>query len=252
MVSMTRAPWDAIAATYDRGRAIAGLDGWREAAARYLRRGDEAPIVDVGAGTGAFSILLAEWFETSVVAVEPERRMVDEARARRSHPRFEYREGDGANLPIESGGASAAWLSTVIHHFPDLDAAAKEVARVVRPGAPILVRSSFPGRHDEISLFHFFPAAGRVAESFPSVDRVCATFAAADCSFVALERVHQVTASSLREARDKVALRADTTLRAVSDEDFARGLAALDSAIAADVHAGPVIDGLDLLVLRRA
>lgn len=110
---MTRAPWHAIAATYDRGRAIAGLDGWRDAAARYVLRADDASIVDVGAGTGAFSVLLADWFDTHVVAVEPERRMLDEARARRPHPRVDYREGEGARLPVESASASAAWLSTV-------------------------------------------------------------------------------------------------------------------------------------------
>jgi len=35
------------------------------------------------------------------------------------------------------------WLSLVIHHIPDLAGAAREIRRVLRPGAPVLIR---PGR----------------------------------------------------------------------------------------------------------
>jgi hypothetical protein len=44
--------------------------------------------------------------------------------------------------------------------------------------------------------------------------------------------------------------RADTTLAALSEQEFARGLAALDAAIRATPDGGRVVDRLDLLVLR--
>jgi hypothetical protein len=47
-----------------------------------------------------------------------------------------------------------------------------------------------------------------------------------------------------------VRVRADSTLAAISDDDFERGMAALDRTAAEGRHAGPVITGLDLLMLR--
>jgi SAM-dependent methyltransferase len=44
------------------------------------------------------------------------------------------------------GSADGAWLSLVIHHIPDLGAAAQEIRRVLRPGAAAMIRQAFPGR----------------------------------------------------------------------------------------------------------
>ncbi|MCK9931696.1 hypothetical protein MXD62_31945 [Frankia sp. Mgl5] len=39
---------------------------------------------------------------------------------------------------------------------------AAELRRVLRPAAPVLIRSAFPGRHEQVALFRFFPEAVRV------------------------------------------------------------------------------------------
>ena len=63
--------------------------------------------------------------------------------------------------------------------------------------------------------------------------------------------VAQVSAPSLAVYRDRVRLRADTGLRLLDDDQFAAGLAALDRAVEAGTVPAPVVDRLDLLVLRR-
>jgi hypothetical protein len=73
--------------------------------------------------------------------------------------------------------------------------------------------------------------------------------AAAGFRVEALQPVAQVSAS-LAAYRDKVRLRADTGLRLLPDDQFATGLAALDRAVEAETSPQPVIDRLDLLVLR--
>ena len=87
-----------------------------------------------------------------------------------------------------------AWLSTVVHHLPDLRAAARELRRVLRPAAPVLIRSAFPGRHHGIGLFRYWPEAITALDTFPSVTRVRTVFAAAGFSYVTLQPVRQVTA----------------------------------------------------------
>jgi SAM-dependent methyltransferase len=236
---------DHDAAAFKATREIAeqGLGAWREAVARHLNPGPGTRLLDLGSGTGMWANAFATWYEKiEVIAVEPAEAM----RARCQYPHV--LPGDAANIPLDDRSVDAAWLSTVIHHVPDLTAAARELRRVVRPGGPVLIRSAFAGRHHAITLFRFFPEAIRILDSYPSVPDVEAAFAANGFSTVAFEQVPQVTAPSLREAAAKLRREAHTPLQLIMDDEYAAGLARLRQA--AETESGAVIDALDLLVLR--
>jgi hypothetical protein len=99
-------------------------------------------------------------------------------------------------------------------------------------------------------LFRFYPGARQIAETLPTVEATVAAFATAGFAIQALQPVPQVSAPSLQAAVERVRLRADSTLKPLPDEEFAEGLAALERAAAAETTPTPVIDHLDLLVLR--
>jgi SAM-dependent methyltransferase len=252
---MGQVDYDKLAADYLEGRALpaAGMESWRDAIAPWLPTGAGGPVLDLGAGTGQFAAAIAGWFGVGVVAVEPSRGMRRAARAF-AHPRVVWVGGRAERLPLRDRSCVLAWVSTVVHHLDDLDAAAAELRRVLPPGGPVLVRQAFPGRMGDINLYRrFFPAAGErlVAQGgLPDVERVAAAFAAVGFRIEALQPVAQVSAPSLAAYRDKVRLRADTGLRLLPDDQFAAGLAALDRAVKAETSPRPVIDRLDLLVLR--
>jgi ubiquinone/menaquinone biosynthesis C-methylase UbiE len=249
---MARVDYDRMAARYDRGRGmpLAALEGWRAALAAYLPPASGRPVLDLGAGTGLFAAAIATWFDVRVMAVEPSREMRRRARLGHAHRRVASVGGEAERLPLRDGSCAAAWLSTVIHHLGDLAGCARELRRVLEPGGPVLIRSSFSGRHGGISLFRFFPGAGRIADTFPTVEATVAAFATAGFAFESLQPVPQVSAPSLRTAVERVRQRADSTLQPLPDEEFAEGLAALERAAAAETTPTPVIDHLDLLVLR--
>ena len=249
---MARVDYDQMAASYGRGRALSleGLEGWRAALAAYLPPPGDLPVLDLGAGTGLFATAVATWFDARVVAVEPSAGMRRQARLALSHARVAYVGGQAERLPVRDGCCGGAWLSTVIHHLGDLPRCAGELRRVLQAGSPVLIRSSFPGRHEGITLFRFFPGAGRIADTFPTVEATVATFEAAGFAFKALQQVPQVSAPNLRASVERVRLRADSTLQPLSDDEFAQGLAALERAAAAETTPTPVVDHLDLLVLR--
>ena len=206
-------------------------------------------MLDLGAGTGVFSYALAHWFDIEVLAVEPADAMRREAQYRRPHPRVTYLAGDAEHIPLGDGCCDSAWLSTVIHHIPDLRACARELRRVLHPSGRVFIRSAFPGRLDGITLFRFFPEAKGIAETFPSIETTVNAFAAAAFEVEALESVPQITATSRRAWCERVRLRADTTLAALSDDKFVRGMEALECAAVEESSPVPVIDRLDLLVL---
>ncbi|MFI5489817.1 class I SAM-dependent methyltransferase [Micromonospora echinaurantiaca] len=219
-----------------------GLDRWRHAVGQHLRPRAGMTVLDLGAGTGAWAAAFTDWFGVRVVGVEPAEAM----RSRTTHRPLVA--GDAVAVPLRDATVDAAWLSTMIHHIPDLDAAARELRRVLRPGAPVLIRSPFPGRHHRIALFHWFPEAVRVLERYPDVARVRSAFAAAGFPVSSVEPVAQTTAASLAQYAQRLDRRAHTPLQLITDDEYAAGVARL--AVAARDDSGPVVDHLDLLVLR--
>jgi ubiquinone/menaquinone biosynthesis C-methylase UbiE len=258
-LQMARIDYDRMAPDYARGRVLPaeGMEAWRAAIEPWVPEGEagRSPVLDLGAGTGQFAAAIAGWFGVEVVAVEPSRGMRAQAAGAHPHAGVRWVAGVAERLPLRAGACVWAWVSTVVHHLDDLDAAAAEVGRVLRPGGAVLVRQAFPGRMEAITLYRrFFPAAGaRLVEAggLPSVERVAAAFAGAGFRDEALAPVAQVSAPSLAVYRDRVRLRADTGLRLLDDDQFAAGLAALDRAVGAETVPAPVVDRLDLLVLRR-
>jgi SAM-dependent methyltransferase len=226
-----------------------GLAEWREAIRRHLRPAPGMTLVDVGAGTGQFAAAFSDWFDLDIVAVEPSAAMRDQIPRT---PAIRALSGDAGHLPWPDESADAAWLSLVIHHIPDLEAAAREIRRVLRPGAPVLIRQGFPGRVDGVELVRWFPETARVVDSYPSLEETCDAFAAAGFRRDALEPVRETYPTSLADFLGQVDTfrQADTTMRTLTEEEFLRGKERLRSAVRA-ASGEARSNWLDLLVLRR-
>ena len=248
---MARIDYDAAAAGFEDGRGMAPADiiAWRETLEPYLSPG-RVRLLDVGAGTGVFARAFAQWFDVDVVGLEPSSGMLREAMRHRPHTRIEYAAGRAERLPLRDATCDAAWLSTVIHHIDDLPACAGELRRALRPRAPVLIRSGFPGRTGHLEIVRWFPGAERVIATFPSVDDTAAAFATAGFAIERVVDVPQTSAPGLRTFAERVRRRADTTLLHISDDEFASGLARLEAAAAAEIEPKPIVDQLTLLVLR--
>jgi SAM-dependent methyltransferase len=246
---------DQTAAAYKAVREVPrdGLGAWRDAVQRHLRPSPTMTLVDIGAGTGTFATAFLDWFGLDVRAVEPSAAMREQIRRR---PGIVVLEGDASHLPLPDRSADGAWLSLVIHHVPDLEAAAREIRRVLRPGAPVLIRQGYPGRYDPTRTFpwEFFPETSRAVSTFPSLEQVCQAFAAAGFRREALEQVPE-TLVSLADFLDRADYfrRADTTMRALTDEEFSRGKERLRLAVLQAEDTGSAetrTNWLEVLVLR--
>lgn len=246
-----RIDYDEMAAAYDEGRAKPKewLDGWREALSHYMA-GLQGPVLDLGSGTGIWSVLLAAWFDLDVIGIEPSAGMRSQAVRKRSHPRLTYLGGEAEHLPLADDSCAATWLSTVIHHIPDLQAAVREVRRVLQPDGPVLIRNTFTGRDDEVLWLRYFPSARVLANArWPTVDATVEAFAAGGFHQESLRRIHEVSASNLMEYCKKTEMRADSSLSLISNDEFERGIEELRKAAETE-SPSPVTTGLDLLVLR--
>ncbi|KHD75560.1 class I SAM-dependent methyltransferase [Actinoplanes utahensis] len=235
----------AEAAAFEQTRHLRDEDlaGWRAAISRYFHPRPGMRLLDLGCGTGSWTRAFRDWWpELDVVAVDPSAAMRERAVIQPVLP------GAADDIPAADASLDGIWISTVIHHIADLQAAAREIRRVLKPGAPVLIRSAFAGRHEAISLFHWFPEAVEVLDRYPSIAGVEAAFATAGFTTAGCEPVPQVTAASLAEAAAGLRREAHTPLRLISDEAYAAGVARLNEA--ARTQSGAVVDALDLLVLR--
>ena len=246
---------DQTAAAYKAVREIPrdGLRHWRAAVQRHLSPAPGMTLVDIGAGTGQFAAAFSDWFGLEILAVEPSAAMRAQIPRR---PGIRSLEGDASSLPLPDGSADGAWLSLVLHHIPDLEAAAREIRRVLRPGAPVLIRQGYPDRADKKHTFpwEFFPETARATDTFPSLEQTSRAFAAAGLRRDALEQVPE-TLISLPEflAQADTFRRSDTIMRNLTEQEFLEGKERLRRAVlAAREGSGPEVrtNWLDLLVLR--
>jgi ubiquinone/menaquinone biosynthesis C-methylase UbiE len=253
---VTRVDYDRrLYQTYRAGRRLSADTGrlWMDALAGHVG-GDRAEltILDLGAGTGRFSVLLAEAFASHVVAVEPSEKMRAEAERDSAHARVVYRDGTAGAIPVADGTFDFALLSMVIHHVPDLDACARELHRVVKPAGLVFIRNTFSGRLAGIRHYEFFPSARAIDEArLPRVEQIRDAFEARGFTMEALDTLEQEIDPSLSAHYDRLKRRALSAFELMTDTDFEQGLARMEIAASLETTPTPILEKIDLLVLRR-
>lgn len=93
-------------------------------------------MLDLGGGTGALAVRLADATGASLTILDPTPEML---RYLKPHPRVHGVAGVAERMPFEDASFDACVISDAFHHFRDQDAAVAEIVRVVRPGGGLLV-----------------------------------------------------------------------------------------------------------------
>lgn len=242
-----------ISSKYPAARAFSpeATETWCALLRSLLIPANRVTILDLGCGTGRFSVLFAERFKLYVVGLDPAFRMLKAAARDVSLPNLAYSVARAESLPLRDFSCDLAWLSHVIHHIADRESCAKELHRVLRPGGRIVIRGTFGDRLDGFpTLFQFFPGAREIAAQFPTLDQITRVFTSAGFTFETLRRIPQTTCGSLREFAARTRLRADSTLVLLPDSEFQQCQAALERAADAETGPSKVIETLDVLVLK--
>ena len=241
-------------AVYDAGRGYSRqtLDMWLaaiEAAAGGSRRIEA--ILDLGCGTGRYSGALAEHFGAAVTAVDPSEKMLAESR-RKNAPNVTCLQGHGEQLPLGDGSVDMVFMSMVFHHFADPGQVARECHRVLRPGGVVVLRGASTDQIAGYPYLPFFPRTEQlIRAALSSVEEMTAPFRDAGFEPAAPVVVMSEVGGSWTEYAEKVALRADSILVQLSDDEFAEGLAALRVFAAQQAPGEPVVEPVDLLAFRR-
>src|SRR5262245_22642457 len=243
-----------MSATYQSGRALSpeAADTWAAIVAHFVRQGTNTRILDLGAGTGRFSVLFARVFEAHVVGVEPSTAMLAATDDSAQPKRLTYVAGSAEAIPLRSQSCDLAWLSHVWHHIRDHQACGRELRRIVCDDGHVLVRGTFGDQLDGFpTLFRYWPATREICQQLPTIQQTARAFEAHGFTLAEHRRVPQMTCTSLDEFAKRTQLRADTALALLSDAEFREGQVAIERSVAHERSPTPVIEIIELLVFRH-
>ena len=239
---------------YARGRALTGqqLQAWISAFGAVLPERRPLAGLDVGSGTGRFTPALARAFGP-VTGVEPSVRMREIAQAHSQHPGVRYLAGRAEDMPVPSGSADYALMFLSWHHVQDKARAARELARVVRPGGRLLLSSNF---RDHIPpsgwWLEHFPRGYEVdAALFQPLHEVIATFTSAGWRVASFGTVTAPSSGTRGDMLERLRLRTLSFFAHLSPGELEAGFRRLEQVVAADPGAPAPPDAATLLTLER-
>jgi ubiquinone/menaquinone biosynthesis C-methylase UbiE len=110
-------------------------------------------IADIGAGTGSYSLALAE-NGYQVIAVEPSNKMRNQAI---THPQIDWVEGYAEKLPLPDHSVDTAIIMLALHHFQNHQQALCEAYRVTG-GKQVILFTCDPAIISQFWLTKYFPS----------------------------------------------------------------------------------------------
>jgi ubiquinone/menaquinone biosynthesis C-methylase UbiE len=223
-----------IASRYDRSRALSPetVEVWRELIEARVPPARTRRVVDLGCGTGRFTMTLAELYGGPVLAVDASAPMLEGARrsAAATGLPIHFVRASGEALPLPDRWGDLFFLSMVFHHFPDPGRALREIRRSLRRGGALLIRTCTLEALDTYVYQRFFPGARRFDEQrFPPRQQVVASVEREGFALAIAETVRQEVAANLAEYVERNRLRAHSDLQAISDEEYAEGFARFEA-----------------------
>jgi len=238
---------------YDAGRGYAPevLKFWLDTVSSAVRGDSIDDILDLGCGTGRYSAALASHFGARVVAVDPSKKMLIEARKKRA-PGVRFVRGSGEAIPLANATVDMVFISMVLHHFDNRFKALEECHRVLRPAGMVCLRSGTTNRIDAYPYVAFFPkAVPLLTNSLQSFSFIEKAFLNAGFQLAHHEVVQSEVAASWSIYADKITHRADSILAQLTDQEFEKGLTALRDYAATRPPFQRVIEPVDFFVFRR-
>jgi ubiquinone/menaquinone biosynthesis C-methylase UbiE len=229
-----------MAARYDGGRRLrtADVGAWMDAARPYLP-GVGGRILDLGAGTGRFTLALSEATGATVIGCEPSGAM------RAVYAAGLLVGGAAEAMPFRDGVFDAIWASQMVHHVRDLGAFAGNVRRVLSPGGRLVVRAGF-GLPDELPFYRYFPAAWPDRTEMPAL--LASLTSALALPAIAHLKVGQVLAESPQDFVSRARSRSLSNLATLDDSLFHAGLEAMERDAAEGRMPSRIVEQLDLVV----
>ncbi|NHJ14359.1 MAG: class I SAM-dependent methyltransferase [Candidatus Thorarchaeota archaeon] len=164
--------YDAISKIYDKVRF-----GEPEMVYHLLQEKEfstDSVILDIGCGTGNNTLLFQEATKAQVYGIDPSIGMLHEAigKARSIH----FTQAIAESIPFNDASFDMVFMTEVVHHLQDMEAALSEIHRVLRNRGHLCIATQSHMQIEERMTSRFFPATVAIDKArYPDIPRIEAT-----------------------------------------------------------------------------
>ena len=235
-----------IAQDYDKGRSGEDVVFWVGEATEFARLDEGSIVLDLGCGTGIYTVGLRDHTSATVCGLDPSVGMLSQAREKTRS--IHWFNAVGERLPIRSGVFGCVFSSQVWHHITERQDTADECGRTLGGDGVVVIRTISHEQLRRKVVFEFFPEImANQLRVYPSDEDFSRYFSEAgftSVTFEAYELERFQEASLLVEVAEK---RLWSMFRPISREGLERGVGELRRHEAA--HPGEPIRNDELITL---
>jgi ubiquinone/menaquinone biosynthesis C-methylase UbiE len=235
-VRTEKADYSEISEVYDQARTSCSphLQWWFQRIAELAQLAPGRRLIDLGCGTGRWTIPLAERTGCEAVGLDNSPEMLEKARQKDTANRVTWLVGDVEHLEPHLQSFDCAFLCLMLHHLDDHVATFRGIREILRPGGLLLVRQGTLEQIMNDRTHRFFPEALTIdRKRTPLRAEVEHWLREAGFDNITSEEVTQTTYQTNERLLTEIGLRVCSVLRLLPEEAFERGLKRLEQHLAA-------------------
>ncbi|MBN1381078.1 MAG: methyltransferase domain-containing protein [Deltaproteobacteria bacterium] len=232
---MIKADYSEIASYYDKGRTLTekNLMMWLDLVAKFSRASAGAKVLDLGCGTGRFSLPMAARLGFDMTGVDSSAEMLVKAMEKDSNFNVRWILGDAQALAFPAGSFEIAFMSHLLHHCNHPPMVLKECYRVLVPSGIILIRYGTMDQIRNDAEHTFFPEAVEIDQQrIFSRERLEKWLLDAGFVDISSQEIMQQTYKTGAAHLDAARAKSTSVLSMISEESFQAGLRRLEDHVA--------------------
>ena len=183
-------------------------------------------VLDIGCGTGGFSLSLARQTGAKLVGFDISDKLLAYAKGKPDASLEKWEHGNAEELPFNKQSFDRVLMSFVIHQIEDRNRAFREVFRILRNNGILIVRTVTPEEVAKRIPFRFFPKVSEIESSrMPSIKDLTEMLSDAGFQRVESEVVLRNAHLKIDEIIESVESRSRPSFNANSDGELREGTA---------------------------
>jgi ubiquinone/menaquinone biosynthesis C-methylase UbiE len=229
-----KADYSKIATTYDSGRKMRDevLDLWLDRITERARISDHSRILDLGCGTGRFSIPMARRFGCSVVGADKSPEMINKARQKDTGQTVSWGVQNADDLNYAENAFDIVFMSHLLHHVDSPKKVLESCYRILSPGGSIFSRYGAVEQILNDVEHRFFPETIAIDKArTPSVHDVETWLSKAGFKKISSEEIIQQSYESIQDRFQSIKLKNTSVLSLIPQSAFEKGIRQLEESL---------------------
>jgi ubiquinone/menaquinone biosynthesis C-methylase UbiE len=232
---MIKADYSKIAFHYDKARLLSEQTMliWLNLIARFSEPSTGSRLLDLGCGTGRFSLPLASKLRLDVTGLDSSEDMLAKAKEKDSNSVVKWVLADASALPYPDSLYDIVFMSHLLHHVESPLNVLKECGRILVPSGIVIIRYGAMEQIRNDVIHKFFPQVIEIDEQRTPTRQLVENWLV-EAGFVSIssEEVAQQTYETSVEHLDAARGKSTSVLSMISEESFQTGLHNLEEYIA--------------------